>query len=78
MAARAATLGRLLAVVVAVALVGYVGLKALGRWLFLRTLRTARIRPKQRLDLGEALTIVDLQMRLDVAAATCGPSRRPW
>jgi membrane protein DedA with SNARE-associated domain len=70
-AARAAVLGRLLGVVVVAALVGYVGLKVLRRRLFLRTLRTARISPdalKQRLDQGEALTIIDLRTRLDVAA----------
>jgi len=70
-AARAAALGRMAGVVVALALVGYVGLKALRRRLFLRRLRTARMAPdelKQRLDQGEALTIVDLRTRLDVAA----------
>ena len=70
-AARAAVLGRLLAVVVVAALVGYIGLKALRRRLFLRALRTARIAPdtlKRRLDAGEAITIIDLRTRLDVAA----------
>ena len=70
-AERAARLGRLLAVVVAGALAGYVLVKYVRRRLFLRALRMARISPetlKERLDAGEGITIVDLRTRLDVAA----------
>jgi membrane protein DedA with SNARE-associated domain len=80
-AARAAGLGRLLGVVVAMALVGYVALKALRRRLFLRTLRTARIGPdelKRRLDAGEAITIIDVRTRLDVAAVPYGIPGSRW
>jgi membrane protein DedA with SNARE-associated domain len=70
-AERAARLGRLLAVVVVGALVGYVLVKYVRRRLFLESIRMARISPealKERLDAGEDITIVDLRTRLDVAA----------
>ena len=53
------------------ALVGYVLLKYLRRWLFLRRLRIARISPedlKRKLDAGEDVAILDLRTALDVTA----------
>jgi len=50
---------------------GYVLLKFLRRWLFLRRLRIARISAedlKRRLDAGEDVAIVDLRTGVDVAA----------
>jgi membrane protein DedA with SNARE-associated domain len=67
----ATRLGRLLALVIVVALAGYVGLKYLRRHLFLRKLRMARVSPqalKQRLDAGEDVTIIDLRTPLEIAA----------
>ena len=68
---RAAKLGRLLGVVVAAALGGYILVKYVRRRLFLRNLRMARISPetlKGRLDAGGDLTVIDLRTPLDVAA----------
>jgi hypothetical protein len=68
---RAAKLGRMLGVVVAAALGGYILVKYVRRRLFLRNLRMARISPealKGRLDAGEDVTIIDLRTPLDVAA----------
>jgi membrane protein DedA with SNARE-associated domain len=67
----ATRLGRLLGLVVVAALVGYIGLKYARRYLFLRSLRMARISPeelKRRLDAGEDVTIIDLRSPVDVAA----------
>ena len=68
---RAAELGRMLGVVVAAALGGYILVKYVRRRLFLRNLRMARISPetlKGRLDAGEDVTVIDLRTPLDVAA----------
>jgi rhodanese-related sulfurtransferase len=57
--------------VVAATLLGYVGLKLVRRWLFLRQLRIARISPedlKRKLDAGEDVTVIDLRTALDVSA----------
>jgi len=70
-AARLARLERMLGVVVVAAVVSYILIKYLRRWLFLRTLRMARISPeelKRRLDAGQDVTIIDLRTRLDVTA----------
>lgn len=69
--ASATRLGRMLGLVVLVALAGYVLLKYVRRRLFLRSLRMARIMRealKRRLDAGEDVTIIDLRSALDVAA----------
>ncbi len=71
-ARRVGDLGRTLGLVVAGVLVGYVLLKYLRRWLFLRSLRIARISPedlKRKLEAGEDIAILDLRTALDVAAA---------
>lgn len=68
---RAAGLGRMLGVVVAAALGGYILVKYVRRRLFLRNLRMARISPetlKGRLDAGEDVTVIDLCTPLDVVA----------
>ena len=68
---RAAKLGRMLGLVVAAALGGYILLKYVRRRLFLRTLRMARIAPealKRRLDDREDVMVIDLRTPLDVAA----------
>lgn len=66
-----ASLGRAAAVLVGAALIGYVLLKYLRRWLFLRRLRIARISPedlRRKLEAGEDIAILDLRTALDVAA----------
>jgi membrane protein DedA with SNARE-associated domain len=71
-AVRVAALGQFVGLGIAAALAGYIVLKYLRRWLFLRSLRTARISPedlKRRLDAGEDIAIIDLRTALDVAAA---------
>jgi len=68
---RVSALGHTAIILVVAALVGYVALKYLRRWLFLRRLRVARISPeilKRMLDAGEDVTIIDLRTALDVAA----------
>jgi membrane protein DedA with SNARE-associated domain len=68
---RVASLGHGAALVVGGLLVGYVGLKYLRRWLFLRRLRIARISPedlRRKLEAGEDVMILDLRTALDVAA----------
>ena len=68
---RAAILGRIVGLLVVVALAAYVLLKYARRRLFLRRLRIARIAPealKQRLDAGEDVAIIDLRTPLEVAA----------
>src|SRR5262245_47803794 len=79
--ARLASLGRMLGLVVAGALIGYIVLKYVRRRLFLRTLRMARIAPealKRRLDAGEDVTIIDLRTRLDVEAVPYGIPGSSW
>jgi membrane protein DedA with SNARE-associated domain len=69
---RVASLGHAAALVVGAALIGYVLLKYLRRWLFIRRLRIARISPedlRRKLDAGEDIAIIDLRTELDVAAA---------
>jgi membrane protein DedA with SNARE-associated domain len=68
---RVASLGHNAALLVGGLLVGYVGLKYLRRWLFLRRLRIARISPedlRRKLEAGEDVMILDLRTALDVAA----------
>ena len=68
---RVSALGHAAGLTVVGALVGYVLLKFLRRWLFLRRLRIARISTedlKQKLDAGEDVAILDLRTALDVAA----------
>jgi membrane protein DedA with SNARE-associated domain len=69
---RAGQVGAILAVALAVVILGYVVLKWIGRRRFLRSLRIARVSPedlKARLDSGEKPLIVDLRTTLDVTAA---------
>lgn len=66
-----ASLGRGAAVVVSVALAGYVVLKYVQRRLFIRSLRIARIAPEElqvRMTGGEALVIVDLRTPEHIAS----------
>jgi membrane protein DedA with SNARE-associated domain len=68
---RVTSLGRAAGLVVGGALIAYVLLKYLRRWIFLRRLRIARITPEElrrRLDAAEDTTIIDLRTALDVAA----------
>lgn len=70
-AARLGRLQRMLGLVVVAAALGYILVKYVRRWLFLRTLRMARISPealKRRIDAGEDVTIIDLRTPLDVMA----------
>jgi membrane protein DedA with SNARE-associated domain len=65
-------LGHTVGLTIAALLVGYVLLKYLRRWLFLRNLRIARIAPqdlKAKLEAGEDVAVLDLRTALDVAAA---------
>lgn len=70
-AARLASLGGWLLVLVVASLAGYIGSKFAARQRFLRELRIARITVdelKQKLDAGERITIVDLRHSLDFEA----------
>jgi membrane protein DedA with SNARE-associated domain len=70
-AQRVGAAGRTAGLVVAGALVGYVGLKYLRRRLLLRRLRIARISPedlKRKLDAEESVVVLDLRTALDVTA----------
>ena len=70
-AAKASALGRMLGLVIATALAGYILVKYGRRRLFLKKLRAATVSPealKRRLDAGDDVTIVDLRTALDVAA----------
>jgi membrane protein DedA with SNARE-associated domain len=69
--ARVTAAGRTTGLVVAGALVGYLLLKYVRRWLFIRRLRIARIPPedlKGKLDAGESVAVIDLRTALDVTA----------
>jgi membrane protein DedA with SNARE-associated domain len=80
-AARAAGLGKTLALVVVAGLVGWILLKWVRRRLFLRMLRMARVSPgalKARLDKGEDVTVIDLRTALDVAATPYGIPGSRW
>src|SRR5262245_55757101 len=70
--ARAAPVGRPLAVCLGATLALYLGWKYIRRHRFLRHLAAARIAPlelKRRLDAGDPLVIVDLRTALDTAVA---------
>jgi membrane protein DedA with SNARE-associated domain/rhodanese-related sulfurtransferase len=70
--ARAAPVGRPLAVLLGAALAVYIGWKYIRRRRFLRHLAAARITPmelKRRLDAGDPLVIVDLRTALDTSLA---------
>lgn len=70
-AARLASLGGWLLVVLLGALAAYIGYKFVARQRFLRELRIARITVeelKEKLDAGEQITIVDLRHSLDFEA----------
>ncbi len=70
-AARLASLGGWLLVVVVGALAAYIGYKFVARQRFLRELRIARITVeelKEKLDSGEQVTIVDLRHSMDFEA----------
>jgi len=70
-AARLASLGGWLVVLILASLAGYIGSKFVARQRFLRELRIARITVdelKQKLDAGEPITIVDLRHSLDFEA----------
>ena len=78
---RVSALGHDAIAVVAAALAGYVALKYLRRWLFLRRLRIARIAPadlRRMLDAGEDVTIIDLRTALDVAAVPYAIQGSRW
>ena len=71
-ATRAAPLGRLLLIVIAVALISYLEFKFVRRRRFLRHLWKARITPielKRRLEAGDHIVIFDLRTALDIATA---------
>ena len=68
---RVTSLGRATGLVVGAALFGYVLLKYLRRWIFLRRLRIARISPEDlrgKLEPGEDIAILELRTALDVTA----------
>ena len=70
-ARRVSALGHTAGFAAAGILVGYVLLKVLRRWLFIRRLRIARISPedlKRKLEAGEDVAILDLRTALDVTA----------
>jgi len=72
---RAAALGAGLFLIVAVAIVLYLGLKIFNRQRFLRQLRIARISPqelKARLDSGEEVLVVDLRGAIEFDAEPLG------
>jgi membrane protein DedA with SNARE-associated domain len=78
---RVRALGHMAGLVVAAALVGYVVLKLVRRWLFLRQLRIARISAeelKRKLDGGEEVTIIDLRSALEVSATPYGIPGSRW
>ena len=69
---RISRLGHAAIVLIVVAVVAYLALKYLRRWLFLRRFRVARITPetlKEKLEAGEEVTVIDLRNELDVIAA---------
>src|SRR5215510_243429 len=70
-AARLASLGGWLLVLILASLAGYIGSKFVARQRFLRELRIARITVdelKEKLDAGEQITIVDLRHSMDFEA----------
>ena len=69
---RISRLGHAAIVLIVAAVVAYLALKYLRRWLFLRRFRVARITPetlKEKLEAGEEVAIIDLRNELDVIAA---------
>ena len=68
---RVSALGHRAFALAAAALVAYIAVKYLRRWLFLRRLRIARIAPQEvrrMLEAGEDTVIIDLRTAMDVAA----------
>lgn len=66
-----ASLGHAAAILIGAALIGYILLKYLRRWMFIRRLRIARITPedlKRKLEAGEDIAVLDLRSALDVTA----------
>jgi membrane protein DedA with SNARE-associated domain/rhodanese-related sulfurtransferase len=81
MAARAARLGKPLAIVIAAGLIAYLVFKYVRRQRFLRHLRKARMLPvelKRRLDAGDQLVIVDLRTALDIETTSYGIPGARW
>jgi len=71
-AARAGRFGTILAAALAAVIAGYIVIKWIQRWRFLRSLRIARVLPqelKARLDGSEKPLILDLRTAIDVEAA---------
>jgi membrane protein DedA with SNARE-associated domain len=69
---RISRLGHAAIVLIVAAVIAYLALKYLRRWLFLRRFRVARITPetlKEKLEAGEEVTVIDLRNELDVIAA---------
>jgi membrane protein DedA with SNARE-associated domain len=78
---RVSALGHTAGFLAAGILVGYILLKWLRRWLFLRRLRIARISPEElqrKLAAGEDVLILDLRTALDVAAVRYGIPGSRW
>jgi membrane protein DedA with SNARE-associated domain len=68
---RVSRLGHTAILLVVAAVVVYIALKYLRRWLFLRRFRIGRISPedlRRKLEAGEDVTIIDLRTELDVSA----------
>jgi len=80
-ARRVADLERPAGLGLAALLAGFVVLKYVRRWLFLRNLRIARISPedlRRRLEDGEDMAIIDLRTPLDVAAVPYAIPGSSW
>ncbi|HKZ05313.1 MAG TPA: sulfurtransferase [Methylomirabilota bacterium] len=78
---RVSATGRTAGLLIAGILVGYILLKLLRRWLFLRQLRIARITPEElqrKLAAGEDVLIFDLRTAMDVAVAPHGVPGSRW
>jgi membrane protein DedA with SNARE-associated domain len=78
---RVVSLGRLAVLVIGAALVAYVALKYLRRWIFLRRLRIARVSSEElraKIDAREDVAIMDLRTALDVAAVPYGIPGSRW
>jgi membrane protein DedA with SNARE-associated domain len=78
---RISRLGHTAILLVVAAVAAYLALKYLRRWLFIRRFRVARISPetlKEKLDAGEAITIIDLRTELDVIAVPYAVPGSRW